>query len=74
MSYICRNVYKNTGYKLDMCPGTDVMTVSYVGLVRSEIVGVEIVFINPHQTVRYYSDYCYQWYTYVWCVEGRPWL
>ena len=51
MHYICCNVYKNTGYKLDMCPGTDVMTMSYVGLVRLEIVGVEIVLINPHQTV-----------------------
>lgn len=42
---------KNTGYKLDMCHSTDVMTMSDVGLVRLENVGVKIVVINPHQTV-----------------------
>lgn len=42
---------KNTGYKLDMCHSTDVMTMSDVGLVRLENVGIKIVIINPHQIV-----------------------
>lgn len=42
---------KNTDYKLDTCHSTDVMTMSYVGLVRLETVGVEIIDINPYQTV-----------------------
>lgn len=51
MYYICCNMNKNTGYKLDICHSTDVMTMSYVGLVRLENVGIKIVVINPHQTV-----------------------